>query len=536
MENVASMEECPSPAEGPKKQPPSSSRATLSEPFVLAGLTILTAVLALKFLGWPLNRDITEYAVTARELLAGERLYSGVWNIKPPAIFATYMLAQELVPAQTLQVLVLDLLPTIVVLAALFFSSKAAGFGRSAAAISALLWVALSNDTALQTHEPNTEIFINACTSLAFLQLLRLRSGNGTTRSVSIGLLFALAALYKTVALATAVVLGFAYVIAADVEFRLRLRNLALMAASGAAALACVIGYFSVTGRFEPFREAMLDSSRAYAGSIRANLVEGFLFVPIVGNAWPLNLLLLVFPWALVAVIAARDRKRRGSWVLLGAFGFGSLVATSMPGQFYAHYYQLLIPPFCLGAGWLFCALREAAGVRAGRVVYVFAGVMIGALFARALRIYPLPPEQVVAGRYQERYLVTERLGRRLASVLHPHEVLYQWGNESGLYWFSERRPPSALLAFFLTFEPQGPRLTTEALQELSTRPPDVIVAANSTLEGAPEHPVTEWILANYFAVEPTMPEERRFFTFFLHTSSSSDLGARLADMSVSGR
>ena len=60
----------------------------------LLGLFAATAGLATAFIGWPLNRDITTYATIAQELLQGKQLYVDVWDIKPPAIFVTYMLAQ----------------------------------------------------------------------------------------------------------------------------------------------------------------------------------------------------------------------------------------------------------------------------------------------------------------------------------------------------------------------------------------------------------------------------------------------------------
>ena len=69
----------------------------LLPPLVLLGLCILIIVARLHTYDEPLERDITTYAVIAHEMAQGRDLYSDLWDHKPPAVHATYLMAEMLV-------------------------------------------------------------------------------------------------------------------------------------------------------------------------------------------------------------------------------------------------------------------------------------------------------------------------------------------------------------------------------------------------------------------------------------------------------
>ena len=145
----------------------------------------------------------------------------------------------------------------------------------SPAIVSGLFWVVLSGDVRYQMHEANTEVFINACVAWAFVLLLRLQVGSALWLPLAIGLLFAVATLFKTVALAVAGLLGVAHLACppSDVGRPQRSRQLCAMAAGGVAASGLVVLYFAQTDRFEAFREVMVEVGAAYAGDVWANLL-----------------------------------------------------------------------------------------------------------------------------------------------------------------------------------------------------------------------------------------------------------------------
>jgi hypothetical protein len=151
----------------------------------------------------------------------------------------------------------------------------------------------------------------------------------------------------------------------------------------------------------------------------------------------------------------------------------------------------------------------------------------LAVLVAHEAPSYWRPAESILHGTYQELYLDTQRLGRRLGGALHGDETLYQWGEESGLYWYSGKRPPASFLRWSLILGPQAERLTRQTLQSLMARPPDLVIVANRVLEHS-GHPVFEWIRSHYVPLRPIEPGERKFFTFFVPTDVSPALARRV--------
>jgi hypothetical protein len=103
-----------------------------------------------------------------------------------------------------------------------------------------------------------------------------------------------------------------------------------------------------------------------------------------------------------------------------------------------------------------------------------------------------MPAEMLLRGEYQELYLETQKLGRRLGNALHDDERLYQWGEESGLYGYSGKRPPASVGRWPLVTGPQAERRTQQTLKSLIAQPPELVVVANRILERGENHPVLE--------------------------------------------
>ena len=66
----------------------------------LAVFAVFIIVTLTHYYNWPVDRDMSLYASAANELIHGEKLYSSVWDVKPPAIWMTFMLAQMVTGTQ----------------------------------------------------------------------------------------------------------------------------------------------------------------------------------------------------------------------------------------------------------------------------------------------------------------------------------------------------------------------------------------------------------------------------------------------------
>jgi hypothetical protein len=503
------------------------ARITLNQGALLLAAVIV--LLAVNFFGWPVNRDITTYATIARELMLGGSLYDEIFDTKPPAIFVTYMLAQWMFDAGPMQFFVLQLAPSLVVLFALLRCGPQAGFGVPAGLWAGLFWVALSGDVHLQMQSPNTELYINACVALALLQFLRLDGRRRWPTVLSIGVLCAVACLFKTVAIAMAVTIGLAHVLCppSGGNRKQAMQEVSLMAAGGAAVLGSVFAYFALTGRFAVFKEAMIDAGAAYAGDIGRNIVDGITLSPFTAGQPVLGWAAATLPWLALAGIAGMDRENRRSWVLLGAYAFSALIAVGMPGQFYAHYFQLLVPPLCLGIGWLIDLLLRRVPVPRLAVHGGF-GLALAVLATFESRAYLSSPEEIFRDTYAELYVETRALGQRLGGALRDDESVYQWGEETGIYWYSGKRAPASILTYPLLAGPQAPRLQLQSLAALRADPPDLVVAAKYVLESSRGHTVFEWILENYRPLMPDVPGERKFFVFYVPADAEVEFIGRV--------
>ena len=171
---------------------------------IFAVLLVLMAVIAIQSYhtrNEPLERDMPTYAVVAHELLGGRALYSDVFDQKPPAVYATYALAEKSLRLRLRSQPALIYLGVIVAWISLFGVFVAAsGLSGSASCglVASAAWVVIGSDLELQANQPNTEVFMNACIVWAFAFAARYQSKPpGISASICVGLLAALATLFK---------------------------------------------------------------------------------------------------------------------------------------------------------------------------------------------------------------------------------------------------------------------------------------------------------------------------------------------------
>ncbi|MDX2140831.1 MAG: glycosyltransferase family 39 protein [Chloroflexota bacterium] len=103
----------------------------------LIAILVLTTLIALPILTYPLGRDQGEFAVIGRGLLQGKAPYTDLWNPKPPAIFLVYAGAMALFGQTAAAPRAIDLLIVPPIIAALYW------IGRRLFDALVALWAAL---------------------------------------------------------------------------------------------------------------------------------------------------------------------------------------------------------------------------------------------------------------------------------------------------------------------------------------------------------------------------------------------------------
>ena len=446
---------------------------------------VLCVVIRLHSLGAPLPIDLTAHSYMAHRLLAGDELYTNIWNHKPPGVYWAYMLAELIwgygVAASVYIGIVFTVLTQIFIY---LFTKKIAG--RPAALLASIFWALSSNALFMEASQPNVEPFMNAFTMAALWSFLKFRDGSRAFILLS-GLLLTVASVFKTVALFPFLAL-FAYMIWRAVSedragwLKKNLSTWILYLIPGAVIWALLALYFVSVGRFPDFWEAVFQYNTQYSG----NILYNFWFM----LATPSLLASIAFREAWVLVILALawlpySRKEYGP-VSRSFFLFlllGIAVEVAAPGKYYNHYYQLYLPLLSILAS-LFIVdlsgyLQEKHPGRAKAVtvlVIVFATANLA--YYQGKFLYQ-SPEDNSREIYGEQYIEVRELGKYIKSVTEPCETIYTWGEQTGIYYYSQRKATSGTFFIYSLFFDQD-EMKKERLRkvyaELRATPPALFI------------------------------------------------------------
>lgn len=462
----------------------------------------------------PIQRDVSIYAVIGHEHLAGRPLYSDLLELRPPAVMLSFAGAEAIAGYGRPSVLLLYLLTAITTLLGVYYAASAGGIAGGLWAAS--FWAVLCGSYGLEAGEPNTEAFMNACLVWAFA--LWVRAGDARhrwRRTLIIGALFALASLYKHVAVVVPMLLAIVHVLLPPPGEHGRQRALADVAVIGGVGVGVwllVSGYFAATGRFEIFREVMTGVSLDYAAADDVSFADerpGAVAVIARNIVAPLRgeaefLVNMLNPLAVVAALGGMVGIFRNPrpWAFLLAFGLAAWIAIALPGQFYDHYYQLLLPPLIIGAGWTLGWLHAAAAGSALRWVAQVAGaVTLSLLIVSQLPFYRANAAGEWKGTTTDaESRAAEALAREIDGWLAPGETFYEWGGYPALYVYSGRSAPTGILMMnWFLHGRLADRLSERVIADLDrTKPELLVIAKKKWPENPDESAVSRWLIEHY--------------------------------------
>ena len=125
-------------------------------------LLLATAIAGIRLFSFnaPPEWDIGTYLVVGHELNTGGRLYADVFDTKPPAVFATYALAERITGYSQGEIYFLSVVASIVTMLGIY--AAASTQDRAAGLWAALFWTCICFEPVCGADLPNTEVFINA--------------------------------------------------------------------------------------------------------------------------------------------------------------------------------------------------------------------------------------------------------------------------------------------------------------------------------------------------------------------------------------
>ncbi|MFH2203161.1 MAG: hypothetical protein ABIJ96_08620 [Elusimicrobiota bacterium] len=499
------------------------SRSTTAG-IVLVGLAALILFQRIYTFDEPLERNIGIYSVTSHEMLAGRALYTDMWEHRPPGIFWIYAAGELLFGYNTLGILMLNLIGSCVILLGVYRAASCRGSPLRTGLWAAFFWAVLSGDLFFRANQPESELFINACTVWALALLLRLPAEKpALKRCLGIGALLALASAIRSVSFVSAVLLAGAHVLFA---FRRRtpqgvwLRQAAAMAVPGFVMWALICGYYGAKGDFAVFYTANVSFNQFFAGGFWGNLWRSLHFshlIPAVFRS--------LTPFWIAALAGAVWGGARGSraWGLLAALIAAAQIQLALQGRFEWSYYQIWMPVLVIGAAWFL----EDLGRMTGRVPWPKAAVLLsvmlgGLLVLREQVFYRIPVEGWSYAKYGHRYYSeAKKLGLLLKDTLREEETFFQWGFEPTLYFYSRKSPPAGHLhiAALLLESPVQHEQTQRVLAALQRKPPALFVVSKWALSrpDSVRHPVTAWYRGEY---QPVAGGDLGHFVLFVRRGS----------------
>lgn len=467
---------------------------------ILLGLSAVIGLQRLYTWREPLECDITLYAVFGHELLDGRSLYSDLCENKPPAIFVTYAAAEWLAGYGPTAIYLLGTIAAIMTLLGIYWGGYSLSGSTGTGLLAALFWTVICSDLSLQANQPNTEVFINACIIWAFVLMLKTNySQPWLWRYLSIGALLAIASLYKMVVISIAValcVVHLAFPPGDRSDRKIAFKQIVVVVAVGAAAWGLVFVYFMIFGHIIDFYEIVFVFNRYYAKNILKNLIRGL----YIFKGLTTFMVLATYITCIWAIFVKTKGKRR-PWLLLLGDIIGSHIAVSLPGRWYPHYFQYWLPVFSITIAWTIEEWGHLANSYS-KMVKGSAGFMI--LLFLVLQVFPsyrFSALEWSLQKYGEVYVESKEMGEKIRNLLKPGETFYEWGHETGLYYYSRQSPPSGVIfCWHLYGWPYGSNLSNRVVKDLEKAQPELFLIRENEMfsELISPNPVLIWFSKRY--------------------------------------
>jgi 4-amino-4-deoxy-L-arabinose transferase-like glycosyltransferase len=463
---------------------------TLRGALLVAALTVLSH---LQLFARPYyNADETIYGAIANRINAGEVLYQGAVDHKPPAIYYTYAFTFRIFGRNAVHAVHAVSVVWVLATALLVGAIARTRSGEAAGVLAALLYGMYTSASIPKWFlAANAELFMQLPTVAALAIVLWWP--RRAVACVGAGVLVGVASLYKLQGIFAA--LPVAFLIVADDRARptasavvRALPRLLLAAAGVLLPLLLVAIAFRAAGAWDDLMFWPLGYASRYA--VSTDLAEALGKLAARGSFFCYTLPAL----PIGAVLAMRELRHNPDRVGVGAIVWvgASFIAVCIGGRFFAHYFIMLLPPLCILAAPVLHDLVRGARSRMARVALV------------ALIAAP-PVAFFVYAPWNDDYLsIDPREPRALAAVgefiqrTTPAQArLFVWGNSTEIYFHADRLPatrfvftnyqtgkmwgtpanqddaPLAVRARFIVPE-SWPML----LDDLAAHPPDVIVDA----------------------------------------------------------
>jgi 4-amino-4-deoxy-L-arabinose transferase-like glycosyltransferase len=467
---------------------------------------VLIAVIRIRLLSFPLERDEGEYAYAGQLMLQGIPPYQLAYNMKFPGTYAAYALVMSIF-GQTIVGIHLGLLVVNAATIALVFLLGRRLVNSTAGIVAAASYAILSVSPSVLGFAAHATHFVMLPVLGGALLLLRPSHSQSKKLVFASGVLFGIGLLMKQPALFF-IPFGAGYLFYRDWRAQLNWKQIssrsALFLGGAALAFAATCLVLWRLGVFEKFLFWTWTYARAYGGLVSASEGIQIFFgniAGVIGSGW------VLWVFAAVGVIACLwDKELRSNAAFLLAFLFFSGLALCPGFYFREHYFVLVLPAICLLAG---AAVTSAENLcsRYARPVRFIPLALFGAAWALPLFAqtpFFFAPNSVAACRTiygANPFPEAVRIAEYLKEHTNADDTIAVLGSEPEIYFYSHRHSATGYIYTYGLMEPHQHALPMqrEMTQEIETARPKYLVVVSMNISWL-KRPGSENLIFDWFA------------------------------------
>ena len=453
----------------------------------LAIILIATAVIRIRLLDIPLERDEGEYAYAGQLILQGIPPYAQAYNMKLPGIYAAYAFIIAIF-GQTHTAIHLGLLIINAATIAMVFLLTRRLFDSFAAIAAAAAFAMLSMGQMVLGVSANAEHFV-ILPAIAGIFLLLIAIDSRRYRHLfAAGLLLGLCFLMKQHG---AMFMAFAAIYWFVTEIRAKPLALKPLLLKGLTLGAGLILPFAITclilwqaGVFEKFWFWTFEYASEYASAVP--LSRG---LRNLGHTLPAILSSAPLPWILSGIglgaLAFSEKYRRRIGFGLGLLVF-SLLAICPGFYFREHYFILLLPVVALLAGlgtsFIFSLLtrHRSAKTKIAVATVIAASVTLHTIAKQKPFFFEYDPYRLARTSYGVNpFPESIEIARYIEQNSEPTDTIAVMGSEPQIYFYSKRRAATAYLYTYALMETHqyAPKMQREMIGQIGRAKPKFLIS-----------------------------------------------------------
>lgn len=444
---------------------------------VLAVIIGFVALVRLRLLDLPLQRDEGEYAYAGQLILQGIPPYALAYNMKFPGTYAAYALIMaifgETASAIRLGLLLVNAATTLL----LYFLTRRL-LDRTTALIAAASFALLSLELTIQGTYAHATHFVVLPVIAAMLLMIR----GGTWRMFFAGALLMLAILMKQPAATFAVFAG------AWMLIERRFRDASLLAA-GAAVVAAITGaILSVCGVFGRFWFWTIQYAREYITSAAADDAATLFRVSAsaIVRFEPLLWILAAIGMAMLFIEPMARRK----WKFVAGFAVAGIVAV-LPGLYFRpHYFIVLLPAaamliaIAIGGAQRRIAARSQSGALRVLPAAIFGMAILITIGQQAEGWFSMNGTAISRMLYDlNPFPEAPEIAKYLSDHTSADERIAVLGSEPEIYFYAGRKSATGYIYAYPLMEHQkfARMMQAEMIREITAARPRYLVMVSTS-------------------------------------------------------